>query len=306
MADKAVLLLAYGGPDSLNDVPDYLADVLSQTGRTPTPEMIGESVRRYEMIGGKSPLREIAESAARKLQAQTGIPVYVGMRHWKPYIQDVVVRMAADGIRQMTAICMAPHYSAMSIGEYRKKLDDAVDRLDDPIEVAFIDQWYNQPHYLGGIAANIQAALSRFPAGAPVKVVFTAHSLPAAILERGDPYDAQLKATAQLLAERSGLPGGRWTFAYQSAPTSRIPWLGPDLITELLPALAAEGEKNVLVAPVGFISEHLEILYDLDIAARQEAEGLGIHLERTPMLNDSDALVMALADLSTQQQSVAQ
>jgi ferrochelatase len=292
----AVLLLAYGGPDSLDDIPAYLLDI--RGGRETPQHLIDEITRRYAQIGGRSPLLSITQIAARKLSDRIGLPVYVGMRHWHPYIKNVVARMSEDGVRSLLAICMAPHYSTLSTGVYRKKLDEALAATNAEMAVTFVESWGTQPEYLDGIAANVRETLVRFPAEihSTVKVVFTAHSLPASILERGDPYDAQLRETVRLLAERLNLPDGRWAFCYQSATQTGTPWLGPQ-IEELVPVLAAQGERNLIVAPIGFIADHAEVLYDLDIGVQGIAGQHGVRVERTPMLNDGEALIAALAAL---------
>lgn len=298
----AVLLLAYGGPDSLDDIPVYLLDIRS--GRETPQHLIDEITGRYRQIGGSSPLLAITRSTAAKLQARTGLPVYVGMRHWRPFIKDVVAQMAADGIRHIVAICKAPHYSMLSIGAYRARLDEAIQAAGVPITVDFVNEWHTQPDYLAGIAANVRETLARFAAPEQVKVIFSAHSLPAFILERGDPYDAQLRETARLLAEALDLPDDRWTFSYQSAAQTGTPWLGPQ-IEALVGDLAAQGENNLLIAPVGFVADHVEVLYDLDIGVQQIAQQHGIRVERTPMLNDSEAMIAALAALVGQYVRVA-
>ncbi len=290
----AVLLLAYGGPESLDDIPAYLLDI--RGGRETPKNLIDEITGRYRQIGGRSPLLDITRSAAHKLSERTGLPAYVGMRHWHPYIKDTLARMAADGVRHVIAICMAPHYSVLSVGAYRKKVEEAL--AGTPLTLTFVEQWGTQPRYLDGLEANVRQALSRFPEGdrPSVKVVFTAHSLPASILAQGDPYDAQLRETARLLAARLSLPEDRWTFCYQSAAQTGMPWLGPQ-VEALIPELAAAGERNIVVAPVGFIADHVEVLYDLDIGVQKIAASLGIRVERTPMLNDGDDLVSALTSL---------
>ncbi len=292
----AVLLLAYGGPDSLEDIPAYLLDI--RGGRETPQHLIDEITDRYRQIGGRSPLLAITQSLARKLSEQIGLPIYVGMRHWHPYIKDVVARMAADGVRHIVAICMAPHYSALSIGAYRQRLDEAVQASGEDIAVSFVESWGTQPDYLDGVTANVGEALARFPQDArgSVRVVFTAHSLPAFILERGEPYDAQLRETARLLAERLDLPEGGWMFCYQSAAQTGAPWLGPQ-IEEVIPSLAGEGVRNVVVAPIGFVADHVEVLYDIDIGVQAIAGAHGLRVERPPMLNDGKAIVRALASL---------
>ncbi|MEZ4767146.1 MAG: ferrochelatase [Caldilineales bacterium] len=263
----------------------------------------------------------ITRSAAAKLQAVVGLPVYVGMRHWHPLIRETVAQMLADGVEHIIAICMAPHYSSLSIGAYKARLEEALaaegtgsadratgnsyreDELfhqastaSPSITVDFVDSWHTQPDFVDAVAANVSAALERFPAADQdnVLVVFTAHSLPEFILQRGDPYDRQLHETAALLAEMLALPAGRWTFSYQSAAQTGVPWLGPQ-IEALIPDLAAQGWRTIVVAPVGFIADHVEVLYDIDIGVQAIARRHGVRVERPAMLNDSPALVGALA-----------
>ncbi len=292
----AVLLLAYGGPNSLDDIPAYLQDI---RGGRPTPQpLLDEITHRYQLSGGRSPLLEITRSVAAKLQAAMGLPVYVGMRHWYPYVRQTVAEMTAVGVQHAIVICMAPHYSMLSIGAYRARLDEALAAAGNGFSVTFVESWHTQPDYLEGIAANVRETLLRFaPADRErVMTVFTAHSLPEAILERGDPYPVQLQETAALVAERLGLARDRWMFSFQSPAQTGTPWLGPQ-IEALVPELARAGERNLLIAPVGFIADHLEVLYDLDIGVQAIARSAGVHVERPPMLNDSPALVAALADL---------
>lgn len=302
----AVLLLAYGGPDSLDDIPAYLLDI--RGGRETPQHLIDEITERYRLIGGSSPLLRITRSAAAKLQAELGLPVYVGMRHWHPFIRETVAEMLADGVDQLVAICMAPHFSALSIGGYRARLDEALaaERTGSALSTAspavvvdFVESWHTQPEFLDAVAANAAATLHRFaqPDRETVTVVFTAHSLPESILQRGDPYDAQLRETAHLLAQRLMLPSGRWMFCYQSAAQTGVPWLGPQ-IEAVIPEIAAQGEKNVLIVPIGFIADHVEVLYDIDIGVQQIATRHGVNVERPPMLNDSAPLIAALAAIA--------
>jgi ferrochelatase len=300
----AVLLLAYGGPDSLDDVPAYLLDI--RGGRETPQELVDEISHRYAAIGGRSPLLGITQRTAQQLAAQVELPVYVGMRHWHPYIKEVVAQMAADGVDRIVAICMAPHYSSLSIGAYRKKLDEAVAAAGRPMEIDFVESWHTQPEYLDAVAANVKATRQRFAAEEQgnVLVVFTAHSLPEFIVQRGEPYDRQLRETAQLLAERLALPDGRWLFSYQSAAKTGVPWLGPQ-IEELVADLAARGERNLLIAPIGFIADHVEVLYDIDVGVQEIAHPFGVRVERPPMLNDSPAMVAILAALVRQTLAMA-
>lgn len=292
----AVILLAYGGPDSLEDIPAFLLDI--RGGRHTPQHLIDEITERYRLIGGRSPLLAITRSIATKLERIIRLPVYVGMRHWHPYIGDVVAQMMDDGVRRIIAICMAPHYSSMSIGAYRTRLEEAVVAVEREVAVDFVENWHTQPIYLAGVAANVRETMIRFALEQQerVMVIFTAHSLPAAILERGDPYDSQLRETSRLLAEQLRLPEDRWTFCYQSAAQTGVPWLGPQ-IEDLVVDLAAEGEKNLLIAPIGFIADHVEVLYDIDIGVQEIARASGVRVERTPMLNDGPALVGALTSL---------
>ena len=299
--NQAILLLAYGGPDSLDDIPAYLLDI--RGGRPTSQELIDDITDRYRQIGGCSPLLDITNTVADKVAAAIDQPVYVGMRHWSPYISDVVDQMAADGVEHIAAICMAPHYSMLSIGKYRENLEEALARVQVTtgrnIGLSFVDSWHTQPAYLGGVAGKVRQTLARWPASGQkrVKVIFTAHSLPAFILDRGDPYDAQLRETADLLAKTLGLAADRWTFSYQSAAQTGMPWLGPQ-IEELVPELAEAGERDLLIAPIGFISDHVEILYDIDIGVQSIAAAHGVRVERTPMLNACRPLIVALSALA--------
>jgi protoporphyrin/coproporphyrin ferrochelatase len=295
----AVLLLAYGGPDTLDDIPAYLLDV--RGGRETPLRLIEEITDRYRQIGGRSPLTEITCRAAARLQDAVGMPVYVGMRHWHPSIREAVAQMVADGIRRCIAVPMAPHASELGTGAYRAKLSEAVGETAitcRELVVTFVESWHTQPRYLDGIAANVRGTLSRFPPDRRqgALVIFTAHSLPASVLQRGDPYPLQLRETASLVAERLGLSPARWNFSFQSARQDGTPWLEPQ-VEALVPELARAGERDLLVAPVGFVADNMEVLYDLDIALQRIARSVGVRLERTPMLNDSPPLVNALADV---------
>lgn len=292
----AVLLLAYGGPDSLADIPAYLLDI--RGGRETPQELVDEISHRYAEIGGFSPLLRITRRAAAQLQERIHLPVYVGMRHWTPWIKDTVAQMAADGVDRMIVISMAPHYSTLSIGAYRRRLDEALAQIERPIEVIFRESWHTQPDYLDAVANNVRATLARFtPEEQPeVLTVFTAHSLPEFIIQRGEPYDRQLRETARLLADKLALPDDRWTFSYQSAAKTGVPWLGPQ-IEDFLVELAQRGVTKLIIAPIGFIADHVEVLYDIDIGVQQIARDHGVRVERPPMLNDSPAMVTILAAL---------
>jgi len=300
MPATAILLLAYGGPDSLEDIPAYLLDI--RGGRHTPTQLVEEISERYRLIGGRSPLLGITNRVADKVAQQTGLPVYVGMRHWHPYVADVVTNMANDGIREFKAICMAPHYSSLSIARYREELETALATLGEKngqtMHFDFVDCWYDEPAFLAGVAGNLRQTFNRWPREEQdrVMVIFTAHSLPAYILDQDDPYDYQLRETAASVARALSIPEDRWTFCYQSAAKTGMPWLGPQ-IDDLVVELAGKGEKNILIAPVGFIADHVEILYDIDIGLQTVARLLGVRLERMPMLNDSEPLVETLVDL---------
>ncbi|MBI3160670.1 MAG: ferrochelatase [Chloroflexi bacterium] len=295
-----VLLMAYGSPDDLADMPAYLMDV--REGRPPSPELIEEITERYRKIGGRSPLLERTREQAQRLEKELNrrggpsgqtFKAYVGMRHWQPRIAAAVKQMAADGVSRAVAMVMAPHNSEMSVGKYYQALDRA--QNGHAIQFVRILGWHDHPGFLDALAEKMTEGLAKFERETPY-VVFTAHSLPAFILERGDPYDAQLNQTAVVLAERFDLPERRWRFCYQSAGASAIPWLGPQ-IEEVVVELAEAGERNLLIVPVGFVCDHVEVLYDIDIGARQIAAKRGARLERSPSLNASSAFVAALADL---------
>jgi ferrochelatase len=288
----AVLLMAYGGPGSLDEVEPYLLDV--RGGRPTAPELVAEIRSRYAQTGGRSPIRELTEAQAGALARVLGPewPVYVGMRHWHPYIKDAVERIVADGHRRVVAIALAPHYSALSVGAYEKKLLDAA---GGRLQVALVRSWGDQPRFLDAVAKRVTAALRRFRSPKQVQVIFTAHSLPERILAAGDPYPDQLRASAAAAAKLAGLR--EWRLAYQSAGATDEPWLGPEA-GAVLTELAASGHQDFLIVPIGFVCDHVEVLYDVDVVYRALAARLGVHLERTDSLNDDPLLVAALADIA--------
>jgi ferrochelatase len=290
-----VLVMAYGGPNSLSEVGRYLLDV---RGFRPTPpEVVAEVRGRYARIGGRSPILERTEAQARALRdalRNGGRPyeVAVGMRHWHPYIGDALVRMAERGISRAVGVVMAPHYSRLSIGAYYA----AVEEAQSGVTVRGIESWHLLPGYVGAVADRVRSALDRVPKAArpDAPVIFTAHSLPKRIRTWDDPYPRQLAETVEAVTAALGSRPHR--FAYQSASPSREPWLGPD-VADVLEELAAGGARHVVVAPIGFVSEHVEILYDLDIELGERAATLGVRLQRTAMLNDAPEMIGDLADL---------
>ncbi len=290
----AVLVMAYGGPDSLADIEPYLLDV--RGGRPVSPEFLAEVTQRYARIGGRSPLLELTRAQAAGLEKYLSCRVYVGMRHWKPYIRDAVAQIAADGFQSVVAFCMTPHASAMSTGAYLKKLREAVTASPTPLSVNFIESWYDQPFLVEALARRVRQAVLQFSAEIRPKIhyLFTAHSLPASIVAQGDPYPEQLQATARLVAAALGLAPEQWSFGYQSAGAAPGAWLGPS-IEDILPRMASQGIQNILVTPVGFMADHVEVLYDLDIEAQEIAAKEGIHLVRSETLNASPDFIEGLA-----------
>ncbi len=280
-ARTAVILMAYGSPEHPEDIPAYFEDI--RGGRPVRPEAVAELTERYRRIGARSPLNEITEAQRAALEVETGLPVFVGMKHWHPWIADAVDAALADGAERIVALVLAPHYSRMSIGGYRDRLETA---LDGRADLSFVESWHDHEPYIELLAERVQ--------GTDAHVVFTAHSLPERILADGDPYRDQLLETSQLVAERAGVE--HWSFAFQSESATGEPWLGPDILDEL-DSLYDGGVRKVLVAPVGFVSDHLEILWDIDVEARERAAELALQLDRIESLNDDPAFIRALADL---------
>jgi uroporphyrinogen decarboxylase/ferrochelatase len=294
-----VLVMAYGGPNSLDDLPGYLADIRS--GRPTTPAVLEEISNNYRLIGGKSPLLGISEAqvaaVAEKFEGQD-VTFYLGMRHWSPWIEDVVGQMIDDGIEEAVSIVLAPHYSKLSVAKYQQKVRDGLDMHHGEIRFRHIESYHDHPLLIRALAERVDDGLSRWPEAERdhVHVVFSAHSLPERILKMGDPYDSQLRETAALVAAEAGLADDRWSWSYQSAGRSPEPWLGPQL-PEHLADLAGQGVLNVISIPVGFVCDHVEILYDIDIQGQQVARELGMRLERPPALNTDPLFIEALVDV---------
>ena len=289
--EVAVLLMALGGPDSLDAVEPYLLDL--RGGRPTSPELVGEIRERYAATGGRSPVLDITRDLGRRLEAARPVNVFVGLRHWRPRIADAWAEVVAAGPERVVAICMAPQYSAMTVGKYWEKLDQAIAEVGGAgIPVHRVRSWATHPGLVGAFAAAVAAALAGWEPDTPV--LFTAHSLPERIVAEGDPYPAEVAATVEAVTARLGLPVTR--FAYQSQGRSPEPWLGPE-VDAVFEELAAEGHRRVVVAPIGFVSDHVETTYDIDIEFVAAAAKLGMELRRTPMLNAGDALVATLATL---------
>jgi ferrochelatase len=280
---SAVVLMAYGSPERLSDVPAYYADI--RGGRPIAPEHLADLVERYRRLGieDSSPLNAITEQTRAALEAELGVPVFTGMKHWTPRIADAAEAALASGAGEVVGLVLAPHYSALSIAGYREQLEHA---LGNRAELRFVESWHDEPGFVDLLAARVR--------GTDAHVVFTAHSLPARILASGDPYRDQLLETSRLVAEAARL--GAWSFSFQSESPTGEPWLGPDILDHL-ESLARQGVEHVLVCPVGFVSDHLEIRWDLDVEAQEKAEELGLRLERIEMPNADPAFVRTLAGI---------
>jgi ferrochelatase len=299
MAD-AVLLLAHGTPDSVDEIPDYLSRVTQ--GRPLQDAVVEEVKHRFAAIGG-SPLTRLTLEQGRLLADELNLPVYVGMRNWKPYIADVVRKMRDDGITRAVAICLAPQNSRTSVGLYRKAVFAAA---ENALELHFVEHWAEHPQLIAAFAERLTATRSQFSAeaGSPVPVLFTAHSVPVRTVQpepgsdTPDPYAEQTRLTASLVAGSiPGLTPDQWFFAFQSQGMSGGPWLGPT-VEDTLTELRERGVTNLIIQPIGFLCDHVEVLYDIDVAFRQFAAGLGMSIRRPESLNDSPLLTRALADLA--------
>ena len=278
---NAVVLMAYGSPATADDIRPYFEDI--RGGRPVSDEAVAELAERYRRIGGRSPLDEVTEAQRAALERELGVPVFVGMKHWQPRIAEAVESALVGGATRIVGVVLAPHYSRLSVGEYRQRLEAAV---AGRAELELVESWHDHEPFVEVLADRVR--------GTDAWVVFTAHSLPERILANGDPYRDQMLETSRLVAERAGLEG--WSFAFQSASPTGEPWLGPDILDELR-RLHEAGVRSALVAPVGFVSDHLEILWDLDVEARERAAELGLELERIESLNDDPAFIRALAAL---------
>jgi len=298
-----VMLMTYGSPATLDDIPAYLKNV--RGGRAPDEELISEFRRRYTLIGG-SPLLRITREQAAALQEELnrqnpGGPVFhviAGMRFAPPFIADLVPEIAA-GAQQLVGVIMSPQYSPIIMSGYTRTLEDAVEELHrDDLVLKISGDWHLQPYFLQALAERVQQALDRFPkkVRSRVPVVFTAHSMPKRVIDKEPDYINNLKETAARVAELVGLPAERWMFCYQSAGHTPEEWLKPDF-ADIMPELRAAGQTHVLIAPVQFLADHLEILYDIEIGARQQAEENGIIFARTGSLNTSPLFIKALAEV---------
>jgi protoporphyrin/coproporphyrin ferrochelatase len=299
--------MTYGSAATAEEVPAYLRSV--RGGRDADPELVTEFRRRYQLIGW-SPLVRITLAQGAELQRLLDTDhgpgrwrVEVGMLHSEPRIDEAVTRLAAAGVRRLVGIVLSPQWSPVIMGGYRRALDAAAWRLGPDAEVVLAGPWHRTPAFVAALAERVTEALGRL--GPDVPVLFSAHSLPRAVVDRDPGYLDQIAETIDAVVERTGLDRGRWQFAYQSAGHSPEEWLKPDL-KELLPGLRAAGHEAVLVVPVQFLADHLEILYDIDIAAREEAAEAGLAFHRIELMNTSPAFIRALADVTLAQERSAQ
>jgi protoporphyrin/coproporphyrin ferrochelatase len=283
VTESAVVLMAYGSPERLADVPAYYADI--RGGRPIAPEHLTDLVERYRALGieQSNPLNAITEQTRASLEGRLGVPVFTGMKHWRPRIGEAAERALTAGAREVVGLVLAPHYSRLSIGGYRRLLEEA---LAGRAALRFVDQWHDEPGFLELLADRVR--------GTDAHVIFTAHSLPARILDEGDPYRDQLLETSALVARAAQVDS--WSFSFQSESPTGEPWLGPDILDHLT-RLHGEGVRDVLVCPVGFVADHLEIRWDIDTEARQRAADLGMRLDRIEMPNADPRLVAALAGI---------
>ncbi|MDU0203520.1 ferrochelatase [Paenibacillus sp. MAH-36] len=296
-----VLVMSYGTPESLDQVEAYYTHI--RRGHPPTPEQLHELTARYEaIVGGFFPLRENTNKQVKGLEdtlraehPEVEFVCYQGLKHAQPYVEDGVEQMVKDGITEAVGVVLAPHYSTMSVGGYVKRAKDKAEELG--LKMSFVLDYHLHAKLIDALSSRVEKALTKFPDAErnDIRVIFTAHSLPEKILEMKDPYPDQLLATSKAIAERVQLTN--WQFGWQSAGQTAMPWLGPDILDVLKQIHKEEGVKNVLLCPIGFVSDHLEVLYDIDIEAQALAKELGLHLERTESLNTDPLYMQTLSDV---------
>jgi ferrochelatase len=299
---RAVLLMAYGSPQGPDDVERYYTHI--RHGRPPSDAELQDLLRRYEAIGGVSPLSAITARQALALEhrlttvrTEGDLRVYLGLKHSAPFIGDAIRQMAEDGVAEAVALVLAPHYSRMSVGSYLSEAEQANQSLGSPMVLKPVKSWARHPRLIELLSQRVTEAFGLFTAKEreALPVIFTAHSLPQRILSEGDPYPEELRASGELVAQRLSLTN--YTFSWQSAGRTREPWMTPDIL-EKLSAMADSGDRQALICPAGFVSDHLEVLYDLDIQAQQHARQLGMHIERTRSFNDDPAFIEVLASIA--------
>jgi protoporphyrin/coproporphyrin ferrochelatase len=290
---NAVLLLAHGSPDSVDEIPEFLNQITR--GRPVPPEVIEEVKHRYGLIG-RSPLTVLTLRQGELLAEELKMPVYVGMRNWKPFIADAIATMKSEGVARAVVICLAPQNSRTSVGLYRAALNV---EGGVPFAVEFVESWHDHPLLIAAFAERFRAGWHRACSemSARVPVIFTAHSVPQRTITEGDPYETQAKDTARLVAQKAGLAPEDWNFAFQSQGMSGGAWLEPTVESTIL-ELKEKGHRGVFIQPVGFLCDHVEVLYDIDIGFKEFAEKEGMRLWRAESLNDSSLLTAALADVA--------
>lgn len=292
----AVLLLAHGSPDSADEVPEFMKHITA--GRTLPAAVIEEVRHRYALIG-KSPLTEISMAQAEALRQAVNMPVYLGMRNWRPFIADAARQLATERIEHVIALCLAPQNSSTSTGLYQQALLAEIAELQPRIAVDFISSWHDHPLLARAFAEKLEIVWRQASneLGSPAPVIFTAHSVPMSSIQAGDPYERQAKETAEIVAGSiAGLSPDLRRFAFQSQGMSGGPWLGPTVESVVL-ELKRHGHAGVVIAPVGFVCDHVEIFYDIDIAFRQFAQEQGMKLWRPESLNTSPTFIAAMANL---------
>ncbi len=290
----AVLLLAHGSPDSVEQVPEFLLRVTG--GRPLPPPIVDEIKHRYGLIG-RSPLTELTLKQGEVLARELELPVYVGMRNWKPFIADALRAMTSDGIQHAVAICLAPQNSRTSVGLYRSELTI---NQETSFTIDFVESWHDHPLLIRAFAEKLRAGWDRARREAGTQnlpIIFTAHSVPERTIAEGDPYESQAKETASLVAREAALAPEDWAFAFQSQGMSGGAWLGPRVEDTIL-GLKEKGHRGVFLQPIGFLCDHVEVLYDIDIGFKQFAETQGMGLWRAESLNDSALLAAALGDVA--------
>lgn len=293
MTRRGVLIMAYGTPADLDDVERYYTDI--RRGRPPAPDLLEELTGRYRAIGGRSPLLEITQAQVAGVEERLeGVGAYLGQKHSPPFIDDAVREMANDGVEEAAGLVLAPHFSTMSIADYERRARDAAARRSWSGRLAMIESWHLERGYVTLLAERVETELAALPPDLrdEALVVFTAHSLPERILRDGDPYADQLRETADAVAAAASLR--RWRTGWQSAGRTSDPWLGPDIL-EIVEKEAADGTRAIVVCPCGFVADHLEVLYDLDIEAREAASERGVELTRTRSPNADSEFLDVLA-----------
>jgi protoporphyrin/coproporphyrin ferrochelatase len=284
---QAVLLLAHGAPERVDDVGSYLGYVRS--GRPPNAEITAEVTHRYAAIGGSSPLLAWTRAQAQALEARMGVPVFFGMRNWHPFIREAMEQVRESGAERVAAVCLSPQFSALSIGLYIKRTEEAKREAGVTAELVFTRSYHDEPLLIEAFAEKLR------PVAGGRKVLFTAHSLPERALAAGDPYDHESRVIAALVAARAGI--AEWNFAYQSQGMTSEPWLGPT-VESFLDSWAEDGIEEVVIDPIGFVCDHVEILYDIDIAFRDYGAARGIRVLRPESLNGSPTFTAALEQVA--------